>query len=140
MKFNLRPLQGVGPIDFGMQRDVVRATLASNFREFQKFSDASVPLDDFTALNVHVYYDETYACNGMELWPGADFEVDGRSVLRRPFSEVIAWLRRLDPAVVVRDPLVLSHFVGLSLYVPDLDDGDGAAIESAATFVKWTGT
>ena len=140
MKFNLRPLQGVGQINFGMSRDAVRAILTSKFREFHKPADAKIPLDDFTSLDLHVYYDEKFNCNGMEFWPGSSFEVDGRPVLRRPFAEVIAWLRQLDPATIVRSPLVLSHSLGLSLYVPDLSDGDDAPIESAGTFVTWTGT
>lgn len=137
--FELHPTLGVGPIAFGMPRDRVRRILNAAYLEFFKPPGAKVPLDDFRALNLHVYYDEDALCSGMEFWPGSTLSVQGREVLRRPIPEVLSWLRALDPAIVVRDSLVLSHTLGLSLYVPDMDEEPDARVESAGTFVRWTG-
>jgi len=137
MRFDLRPLHGVGIVDFGMTRDAVRRTLNVPYEEFMKTPDATVPTDDFRSLDVHVYYDAGLLCKGVELWPGADLRVDGHEVLRRPWDEVKVWLGQAAPDVVVKDSLVLARSIGLSLYVPDIADESDAPVESAYAFRTW---
>lgn len=134
MRFDLEPLRSVGPISFGMARDDVRRVLAAPFESFMKTPQAVQTADDFAGLNIHVYYDSELRCNGVELWPGADFRVDGSEVLRRPWGEVKTWLPRLDPRFKIQNSCVSAFQIGLSLYVPDVDDEADALIESAYVF------
>ena len=137
MAFDLRPLQGVGPIDFGMARDDVRRMLNAPYEEFMKTPDATIPTDDVPTLNIHVYYDDQLRCKGVELWPGADLRVDGHEVLRRPWHEVEAWLTQVAPGFKRKDSLIVADSIGLSLYVPDIDDEPDALVESAYAFARW---
>jgi len=137
MHFDLRPLHGVGIVDFGMTRDEVRRILNTPYEEFMKTPDATLPTDDFRSLDIHVYYGEGLLCKGVELWPSADLRVDGHEVLRRPWDEVKAWLGRMAPDFLVKDSLVLARSIGLSLYVPDIDEEPDALVESAYAFRTW---
>lgn len=137
MIFDLRPLQGIGPIDFGMPRDEVRRILNCPHEAFMKTPESVQPTDDFRSLNIHVYYDKDLRCQGVELWPGADLRCDGHKVLRRPWDEVRIWLVTLAPGLDIKESLVKAPQVGLTLYVPDMDDEPEARIESVYAFKTW---
>jgi hypothetical protein len=59
LKFEIAPLQGVGPILFRMPREKVRKTLQSigaDFDAFQKSEQLKYKTDAFDSMGLHVYY------------------------------------------------------------------------------------
>ena len=54
--FEVTPLAGVSPVDFGATRDTVRRALGAAFRPFRKSARAEHETDAFDTLGFHVYY------------------------------------------------------------------------------------
>lgn len=131
MNFEINPRVGVGPIQFGMSRDAVRKALGSQSKEFMKTPSAILPTDDFPALSLHVYYEGQLVCRGVEFFRGSQVTLDKRPIAGRPFSEVMEWLKKLDPAATLDDDSVVnSELLGLSLWAPDADDDLDSLIQS----------
>jgi hypothetical protein len=137
MEFEIRPLQGVGPLDFGMPRDEVRRRLNSPFEEFMKTPDSVLPTDDFQQLNIHVYYEGDFVLYGVEFWPGSSLTLQGKPLVGEPFDKVMAWFTQLDPSVRLVNSLVVSRKLGVSLYAPDAEDEPDSAIASASAVAHW---
>lgn len=130
MKFDITPFVGAGPVQFGMTRHAVRQALGAPVEEFMKTPDSQTPTDDFMGLNLHVYYDNQLCCCGIEFFPHARATLHSKSIVGRPFSEVMQWLTKLDPSAVLDDSTVTSSLFGLSLYAPDADEDVDSLIQS----------
>jgi hypothetical protein len=138
MEFEFNPYQGVEPIRFGMDRDEVRRVLDSPFESFMKTPDSELPTDDFTELNLHVFYKGDFECCGVEFFSPSSLQFRGHLVVGRPYSEVMGWLKPLDPSVSLEDSTVTSDVFGFSLYAPDADDDVDSLVQSAYVFARKT--
>lgn len=130
MILSLDPRKAVGPIIFGMHRDAVRAVLGGFSGEFMKTSLSKAPTDDFRSHHLHVFYDPTFSCIGVEVFRPAIVLVNGRNVVGEPYSSVMSWLSVVEPDVTLLDSVVQSKVFGLALYAPDADDEPNSLIES----------
>jgi len=85
------PLQGVGPITFGMARHEVHAQLGRNPRSFQKAATSAQTVDAWHNNAFQVFYGPTGTVEYIELSRTNDFELSccGVSVFDTPASSVI---------------------------------------------------
>src|SRR5688572_15891651 len=54
--WEIRPLQGAGPIHLGMKRNEVRAAVGAPVSAFRKSVESAAPADAFDSIGVHVHY------------------------------------------------------------------------------------
>jgi len=118
-----------GPVERGMSRSEVRATLGKH-EEFRK-SKISGVVDDFGSAVAHVYYDERDFVKGVEVFRGGMVSLVGVDPFAfgiGKFCEFIS-LRGMDfvkiDAVVIYIPMLRVR-----LYAPDLTEDEDARIDS----------
>jgi hypothetical protein len=122
MKLEIIPKVGVGLIRFGMPRGKIRELLKSDWKEVLKTKTAKIPVDVFDDINLHVYYGEDLLCKGVELFFPAEVELKGESVLRMPVEDLLPWLKKLVPDVLVEDSIIWVKQLGLRFYAPEAED------------------
>lgn len=130
----IRSRTGIGPIRLGMTREEVRRALGVPFTGFWKAPSSEAPTDAFDEIPVHVHYDISYRCEAVEVAdPGAATFL-GEELLGRPFEEVLAWLRGLDPDLEVDADGLTSRELGLGLYAPGNNKETGIPVEAVIVF------
>ena len=126
----LCPLQGVGPVQFGMTPTQVREALGEPFTSFLKEPLAEFPSDAFDSLWLHVHYKAPGVCVAMEFArPGVVMWVDG-NVLEMPPSYLRHLLTCEDPETEENPDGFTSHKLGIAAYIP------GYQIDPAAAQVE----
>jgi len=129
--FQIAPLVGVGPVEFGATRDTVRQALGGSFRTFRKSPSSEHEIDEFSSLGFHMYYrglSPTVAFIELFHAEGSVFRYNGVDVFRTPAPELFQfladqakWYERVGsfifPAIQVA--LYRSHS-----YDPDCDEFD----------------
>jgi hypothetical protein len=56
-KWMIEPFVGIGPLKFGMSRELVRAELGPDYQVFKKTPDSVNDTDAYDRISVHCYYD-----------------------------------------------------------------------------------
>src|SRR5947207_2317288 len=56
-KWIIEPFVGIGPLKFGMSRDLDRAELGPDYQVFKKTPDSLNDSDAYDRISVHCYYD-----------------------------------------------------------------------------------
>jgi hypothetical protein len=136
LPWEVRPLIGVGPVDFGISRREVRDILGEPSRLFKKTPEAVPLTDEYSALGIHIYYgsddrlefvegwSEAHATNWRPEWKGVRFFDLG-------LGATLIALQRLGVKVTAD---ALGGYdcwsIGVSLYVPS--ELEGVACYSAA--------
>ena len=77
-KWELKPLESIGKIHFGMDRAEVRATLSSEYREFKKTARSRNTTDDFGGY--HVFYTPDNKCEAVEVFEGVIVSLNGTEI------------------------------------------------------------
>lgn len=137
MDWEIRPLQSVGPVEFGMVRTDVRRAVGGRVRAFVKSSERpSDTTDAFEELLVHVYYGGTNArCDFVEFGGGTARPVlQGRDLLSESFSELRAWFRALDPSTKEDASGLESASLGIGVYAPYADEDPARPPEGVSVF------
>src|SRR5262245_30058793 len=98
--FDITPLVGVGPVEFGITRDEVREALGEEARPFWKRLRMEHMVDAFETLGFHVYYQGMAAMvEFIEVHheEGAAFRYEGVDIFRTPAPELIRILTAKTP-------------------------------------------
>jgi hypothetical protein len=131
MEFEIRPFESVGVVQFGMTQTQVREALRDlKVKEYWKTPESLGPTDHFIHENLHVFYDEGRRVRGIEIFRPTGATFDGRPIVGQAFSALLPWLRQVDPDLLLDDSGAESTRLGLSLFVPELDDDSDAIVES----------
>lgn len=128
----IAPYSHVGPIRLGMAKDEVHSAFGPRVKSFQK-ADERVP-SDVVDESVFIYYDDIGHAEGIELAPPAEPLFEGQPILGRPFSEVRAWLRHLDPELEIDGSGAVSRRIGISVYAPSALKEPDAPVEAVMIF------
>lgn len=142
MEWEIRPLQAVGPIDFGMARGAVRRAVGMKFREFAKSpARPTATTDAFEKLLVHVYYDATSGtCEFVEFGGGSARPVlHGKDLLSESFADLREWFRSLDPSMQEDEAGLEAPALGIALYAPNAEEEPNRPPEGVSVFKKGYG-
>jgi len=137
MEWAIRPLQAVGPVDFGMLRADVRRAVGAKFREFVKSPNRpSNTTDAFEELLVHVYYAASSGtCEFVEFGGGSARPVfQGKDLLSESFSDLRDWFRSLDPTTTEDETGLEAPALGIGLYAPYAEEHPERPPEAVSVF------
>lgn len=89
MKFDVKPLECVNQIRFGMSRREVRKLFRNKYNVFKKTIFSRNTTDDFRQF--HVYYDKNNKCEAVEIFEFDEMTINGKTVTKdfKSFKAVI---------------------------------------------------
>ena len=131
MDFTIYPLKGANAVEFGMRSAQVKRAMnapcvSGDIRAVSK----EFPTDFFEEAGVFAYYDVDGFLDALEFVRPSRPLLGKVNVFSLPFGQAAAMLARLDPEVVSEPDAVLSRQLSLSIWSPELPDGDHVPIES----------
>jgi hypothetical protein len=136
MSLKIHPYEGVGPLKLGFTPAEMRSVMNCHFETFKKTPISEMPTDDFVGKGIHVYYKKPGVCKGIELFAPADPILHEMRLIGVPFGQVKSYFDQLDPACESDNSGIISKGTGVSLYIPDIDEGASAPIVSVYVFEK----
>jgi hypothetical protein len=136
MNLTISPNVGVGPIRFGMTIEQVRAAIPYFPRSLKKTSVSAYPTDIFRDIGVHVFYKAPGLCEAVEMGGVAAPTFQEKTIIRRPFHEVLAWIRSVDPDVQVSNSGLKSFKFGISLYAPGVGEDASEPVQGVMVFER----
>lgn len=142
MEWEIRPLQSVGQVDFGMPRADVRRAVGAKFREFVKSpARPTNTTDAFEGLLVHVYYGaNSGTCEFVEFGGGSARPVfQGKDLLSESFADLRDWFRSLDPTMKEDEAGLEAPALGIGLYAPYAEEEPARPPEGVSVFKKGYG-
>lgn len=134
--YEIRPNEGVGPINFGMTVDEVRHVLGEPDAVFRKSRLSAFTTDDFRRLGFHVYYSSKGICNAVEFFPPGNPVVYGHAFLGKPFSGVREILLMLDSEAKGDDAGMKCRSIGVGVYAPHATKSPDDPVEGVIVFAK----
>lgn len=129
----VRPNEGAGLVSFGMTHDEVCALFADEMPR-QKQADTAFPSDYFARHGIIVHYDDDGVVEAVELGQAAAPMFLDRSIVGKPFDEIVKWLRVHDPRVEVDDAGVTSYRFGVGMYAPHASKSPAEPVEGLIVF------
>lgn len=129
MKFELKPLQGAGPLVFGMRQAEVRRLLPFHVVPFRRWREPS-PSDHFDSLGVFAYYDERGLLESIEFGRPAQPALEGIDLLGIPFDRAKQLLRLRGGEIQDEGENVTSRSLGLALWALDATEDPTLPCES----------
>jgi hypothetical protein len=150
MKLEIRPLDGVGPLQFGMSIRNARASLAEPLKALGKgwpivisflkdYRRDGVPTDDIRELDLHLYYrvrGERIVLVAVEMFPPAAPELHGIPLFGAPYPHVRDQVLKHDPAALIESDGLRSLALGVALNDPSCGDEPEAPAASAFAFER----
>jgi hypothetical protein len=133
--FDLVPYSSIGSIVVNQKRDVVRSLFDCKVEEFYKTPLSSVPTDEMVGKNLHVFYDDEFSCKGVEIFKPNRVVVDGKNILNEKTSLVKEALVSSGCEISLESSVLECNDLGLSLYIPDLDEDPDALVESVYVYL-----
>jgi hypothetical protein len=133
VELDVRPNQGLGPLQLGLKREELRRALGTPSRSFKKAEDSTLT-DAFDDAGIQIYYDAHDVCEAIEVASPAVPILQGRELLGKPFSEVRDWLSSLDPDLEVDDSGLTAPSIGLGIYAPSAEKSPDDPVEAVILF------
>lgn len=134
MKLVIHPYKGIGPIEFGMSRQQVRAALGVPVESFMRTEDDVAETDEFSNLGIFVEYDSEDLCVAVEVTDPGEPEFQGRNLLRLPYNEVKGWFESYEGEIDVDDSGLTSLRFGIGVYAPQSEDDPSLLAEAVIVF------
>ena len=129
--YTIEPYTGIGPVRLGMTMAEVRNALNETPIPFFKSPNSELATDDFRKAGMHVFYKPPGVCKAVECFdPDANPTLFDQRIFGRPYTEVLDWLKQLDPSLLIQSDGCTSFELGIGLYVPD------ESIESMIVFER----
>lgn len=111
------PTVSVGPVRFGMTREMVRAAVGSSFTEFKKTRFSKNTTDDFGFM--HVFYDEKNTCEAVELFNDCIVMVDDVCLMPSDKSDIDDWLKARDASSEISPDGSVSKLLSMGVAASD---------------------
>lgn len=135
MDYRIDPLEGIGPLRFGMGRQEARAVLGTGFQEFLKDPFDEAPTDAYEDLGLHLYYDGDDRLEAVETFPPARSSYRGEDLLAARYRRVRHLLREGDRRLEVEPGEGLTApNLGIGAFAPDGEDDPDGPVESVIVF------
>ena len=112
MRIDVIPTKKVNGVEFGMDREKVRALLG-NAIEFYKFEDDDNSTDDFGFC--HVYYDKDDRCEAIEIFNDSQVFYNNNLIFPTNFEDAIKTI----PDLNMDDDGLVSYSQSIGVYAPD---------------------
>jgi len=136
MKYEIDPLKGAGPFQFGMSKGEVRSAAGNRFTSFKRTPLALHACDHFADLGVFANYTADGRLEAVEFASPASPILKGQALIATPLVAVKSFLQKLDPQVEVDLDSLVSRQLGISIYCPVAKDVEQAGCESVLVFAK----
>ena len=118
--YQVNPLVGVGPIQFGMKRSELRQSLSIEYKEFQR-SNADFTEDYFEAYEIFVRYKQSSTVQNVEVSCDTPLTINYKNEnLFKPFNELKSFLEKDDPELETDHEGITSHKLGIGAWYPHL--------------------
>ena len=134
MDFEIKPLKGVGAIEFGMTPLEVRNRLGGEFKSFKRSSMAAFPCDYFQSVGIFAYYRASGELEALEFASPAQPVLEGANLLSMSFSAAKAFLSSRDSALENKGDSAIAHAVGVSVYASTAKKNPMTPCESVLVF------
>jgi hypothetical protein len=136
MEWNIIPNKGIGAIDFGLTREIIRSLLDAPVESFNKSKKAKIATDSFKNLGMFVYYDKHDKCEAIEFYTPASPRFHGEDLFKLGFEKFNKMLLTLDKELEEDEVGLTSKKLGIGCYAPDKEDDINCLIESIIIFDK----
>jgi hypothetical protein len=134
MDFEIRPLQGVNSIRFGMPVEEVRREVGGNFKSFNKTPSSTFPCDYFLDFEVFGYYKRPGILEALEFAEPANPLLQGRRLMGITASDAKKILGSFDQSLEIDSDGIISHTLGVGVYAPGWDEDPDQVVESVIVF------
>jgi hypothetical protein len=118
LRWDIEPYVGVGPVQFGMSREKIRAMLGDEFSTFRKGQDATNETDAYMNVGAHLYYDTDDMLECVELVGPISVNCCGVPLLDIPIERALTNLADAGLSYRYDDGYFIDE-CGVALYVPD---------------------
>ena len=85
-RWDLKPLESVGVLSFGMDREEARKLLGDKFTVFRKNKFSKNTTDDYGKF--HVYYTPDDKVEAVEFFEGVEIDLDGKTIFPIQTKEI----------------------------------------------------
>jgi hypothetical protein len=134
MDYLIKPLKGVGVIEFGMLPYQVRDLVKSEFKSFKRSPKANFPCDYFPTVGMFAYYKASGELEALEFALPSKPALDGVDLLRMGFGAAMNFLRTKDAALKIEIDGMTAYAIGVSLYAPMAKENPMGPCESVLVF------
>ena len=132
--YQVNPLVGVGPIQFGMKRSELRQSLSIEYKEFQR-SNADFTEDYFEAYEIFIRYKQCDTVENVEVSYDTPLTISYKNEnLFKPFNELKSFLEKDDPELETDHEGITSHKLGIGAWYPHLAEEPENLPESIILF------
>jgi hypothetical protein len=134
IQYEIRPLRGAGPIDFGMSIERVREVVGVPFTTFLKTASSKLPTDAFNTLGFHVFYKFPGICEAIEFFAPSNPTLYGSSLIGQTFSGVRQLIESFAVDVVLDDCGLESRALGIGVFAPSGSEHPSECVEGVIVF------
>lgn len=135
LDLEIRPGQGVGPLQFDVKREVNRAHFDEPVKTYIQ-SEGELPNDTYESAGLFVIYDKYNVCGAVECSrPSATF-LEGRDLLSTPYQELRGWFAEMDNDIRESEKGLISYHLNIDLYAPNKEVDPDTLCESVTVFRK----
>lgn len=134
MDFEIKPLQGVDNVHFGMQVEEVRRLVGGDVKSFKKTPNSSFPCDYFTDAEVFAYYTSHGVLEALEFAEPANPMFAGNRLVGVLASSIKNLLETYDKALEMDSDGMISHQLGIGIYAPGWDEDTNQIVEGVIVF------
>lgn len=136
MKYIVKCLAGFDGLNFGMTMPEVRSIISGKLKTFNRYAGMGVADEDhltdaYQDRGIYCHYDAEGIFEAVNFFLPARPLLNGVDILSLRTSEAIAFLKRLDPALVVENNNAVSSRFSLGVVESsEADDDEDAPLES----------
>ena len=135
MKWNVKPLRGVGDVEFGMKPDEVRRAVDSPHESFRRGEEMHAS-DHFPDLGLFAYYTPRGRLEALEMALPAAPELAGENLLALPYDQLVKKIAKRDQDLMTDPDGFTAPNVGIGAYAPESKDHPKKKPESIIVFCK----
>ena len=134
MDLEIIPIEGVGPIKFGMSPEAVRSIIGGEYRSFLKTPKSVFPCDSFRDEGIICFYDANACLEAIEFMRRSQPHLYGHEFIGHTVEDVRTFIAGLDDNVEINSDGAISHRLGVGVYAPLAKSNPRAIVESVIAF------
>jgi hypothetical protein len=135
-RFDVRPLIGAGPTNFGDSPAVVRRKFGEEFKSFKRTPKSVFPCDYFPRIGVFAYYTASGELEALEFASPAAPLFEGMNFLNMNLNEAKSFLRQKGGALIEDAVSIVAKSVGIGVFASNAKENQAACCDSVIVFAK----
>lgn len=136
MDLTIKPYIGIGDIEFGLHRKIIRKKLQAEFSSFKKAPSSVALTDYFPSLGLFVAYNKNDLCEAVECASPAKPILSGVSLMEMPMAQLRVWFEKSDGDVEIDFEGLTSYKFGVGIWHPAGFDEPEETPETVIVFRK----